>query len=67
VAQLFILAVLVLIVATLGSALALLFRKEGEKSRMAKALTVRVSLSIGLFLILMGSFYFGLIPQHGLR
>lgn len=66
-AQLFILAVLVLIVATLGSALALLFRKEGEKSRMAKALTVRVSLSIGLFLILMGSFYFGLIPQHGLR
>ena len=66
-AQLFIFAVLVLIVATLGSALALLFRKEGEKSRMAKALTIRVSLSIGLFLILMGSFYFGLIPQHGLR
>jgi hypothetical protein len=66
-AKIIILAVLVLIVASLLSALALLFRKEGEKSRMAKALTVRVSLSIGLFLALLASFYFGLIPSHGLR
>lgn len=65
--KIIILAVLVLIVASLLSALALLFRKEGEKSRMAKALTVRVSLSIGLFLALLASFYFGLIPSHGLR
>jgi hypothetical protein len=66
-AKIFILAVLLLIVASLGSALALLFRKEGEKSRMAQALTLRVSLSIGLFLVLLASFYFGLIPSHGLR
>lgn len=66
-AKIIIVAVLLLIVATLGSALALLFRKEGEKSRMAQALTLRVSLSIGLFLVLLASFYFGLIPSHGLR
>jgi len=34
---------------------------------MAQALTLRVSLSIGLFLVLLASFYFGLIPSHGLR
>jgi hypothetical protein len=66
-AKIIILAVLLLIVASLGSALALLFRKEGEKSRVAHALTLRVSLSIGLFLALLASFYFGLIPSHGLR
>ena len=66
-AKIIVLAVLVLIVASLGSALALLFRKSGQKNRMAMAFTVRVSLSIGLFLLLLGSFYFGLIPQHGLR
>lgn len=66
-AKIIILAVLFLIVASLGSALALLFRKEGEKNRMAQALTLRVSLSIGLFLALLASFYFGLIPSHGLR
>lgn len=65
--QIFIVAVLVLIVASLGSALALLFRKDGEKSRMAQALTVRVALSIGLFLTLLAGYYFGLIPMHGLR
>ncbi len=66
-AKIFIVLVLVLIVASLGSALALLFRKNGEKSRVAKALTVRVSLSIGLFMLLLGGLYFGFIPAHGLR
>ena len=66
-AKIIVLAVLFLIVASLGSALALLFRKNGQKNRMAMAFTIRVSLSIGLFLALLGSFYFGLIPQHGLR
>lgn len=65
--RILIVAVLVLIIASLGSALALLFRKDGEKSRMAKALTVRVTLSIGLFITLLTGFYFGWIPMHGLR
>lgn len=65
--KIFIVAVLVLIIASLGSALALLFRKEGEKSRVAHAFTVRVTLSIGLFVTLLVGFYFGFIPMHGLR
>ncbi len=65
--RIFIVAVLVLIVASLGSALALLFRKDGEKNRMVQALTLRVGLSISLFLTLLIGFYFGLIPMHGIR
>ena len=65
--KILIVAVLVLIIASLGSALALLFRKEGEKSRVAQALTIRVALSIGLFITLLSGFYFGVIPMHGLR
>jgi hypothetical protein len=59
--------VLALIVISLFSALALLFRKEQEKNQMVRALTIRVALSISLFLLLMAGFYFGVIPQKGLR
>jgi hypothetical protein len=65
--KIFILAVLALIVISLFSALALLFRKEQEKNQMVRALTIRVALSISLFLLLLAGFYFGVIPQKGLR
>jgi hypothetical protein len=65
--KILILAVLALIVISLFSALALLFRKEQEKNQMVRALTIRVALSITLFLLLMAGFYFGVIPQKGLR
>lgn len=65
--KIFILAVLALILASLFSALALMFRKEGQKNKMVQALTVRVALSIGLFLMLLAGFYFGIIPQNGLK
>lgn len=65
--KIFILTVLAFILISLFSALALLFRKKGERNRMVHALTVRVALSIGLFLLLMAGFYFGIIPQQGLR
>ena len=65
--KIFILVVLACIVLSLFSALALLFRKSGEKSRMVQALTVRVALSISLFLMLLAGVYFGLIPPQGLR
>ena len=65
--KIFILAVLVLILGSLFSALALLFRKQGQNKRILQALTIRISLSIGLYLLLLAGSYFGLIPQHGLR
>jgi FtsH-binding integral membrane protein len=65
--KIIILAVVALILASLFSALALMFRKEGQKNRMVQALTVRVALSIGLFLMLLAGFYFGIIPQNGFK
>ncbi|HRK39479.1 MAG TPA: twin transmembrane helix small protein [Burkholderiaceae bacterium] len=60
-------ALLVLILVSLFSALALLFRKDGRSSSLVKALTIRVTLSVSLFALLLLGFYFGLIPQHGIR
>ncbi|MEI8325346.1 MAG: twin transmembrane helix small protein [Betaproteobacteria bacterium] len=67
--KILIFAMLALILASLFSALAMLFRKDDpdKRARMVQALTVRVSLSIGLFLMLLAGFYFGIIPQQGLK
>ncbi|MBK7005803.1 MAG: DUF2909 domain-containing protein [Burkholderiales bacterium] len=65
--KIFIIAILVLILASLFGALSMLFRKEGANDRMVRALTVRVALSIGLFAMLLAGFYFGIIPERGLK
>lgn len=51
---------LVAIVASLGSAAVLMFRGRGDSRRMARALALRVGLSVALFLVLMLGYYFGL-------
>jgi len=53
---------LLLIVASLGSALFFVFHDRSDSRRAVKALAVRVGLSLGLFLLLMAGFYFGFIP-----
>lgn len=58
---------IVFIVISLGSALYYLVKDKGQSERTVKALTVRISLSIFLFMLLMASYYFGWIPQTGLR
>jgi len=57
-----VIAALVLIVASLGSALVFVFRDRSGSKRAVKALALRVGLSIALFLFLMAGFYFGFIP-----
>ncbi|MBM3394801.1 MAG: twin transmembrane helix small protein [Betaproteobacteria bacterium] len=57
---------IVLILASLGSALFYLVRDKGNSTRTVKALTVRITLSITLFLLLMISFKMGWIPRQGL-
>lgn len=57
----FVIAMLVLILLSLGSALFYLVKDRGQSTRTVKALTLRVAFSIALFLILMGSYYFGFI------
>ncbi len=62
-----VIAMLVLIFASLFSALLFLFKDKGQgRNRMAKALTWRIGLSLLLFVLLMAGFHFGIIPQHGL-
>jgi formate/nitrite transporter FocA (FNT family) len=51
---------------SLGSALYYLIKDKGQSERTVRALTVRITFSILLFLILMLGFYFGLIPPQGL-
>ena len=50
-----------LILASLGSALFFLIADRGQSKRIAKALALRVGLSVTLFLLLMAAYYFGLI------
>jgi len=52
---------IVLILASLGSALYFLVRDKGRSDRIAKALTWRVIFSITLFALLMLGFHFGII------
>jgi hypothetical protein len=57
---------LVLIVGSLGSALVFLLKDSGQSDRTVKALTVRISLSVTLFVLLMAGYYFGIIPPQGI-
>ena len=61
--KLFIIAALLLIVGSLFSALFYLMKDIGEGNRTVKALTLRISLSLGLFLLLMIGYYSGIIGQ----
>lgn len=53
---------LLLILASLGSALFFLVTDRSQSKRTVTALAVRVGLSVTLFLLLVAGYYFGLIP-----
>lgn len=55
---------LFLVLISLFSALFFMYRDRGNSRRMVTALTLRIVLSVAIFLILIGSYYFGLIPQR---
>ena len=56
-----VLAIIVLILASLGSALYYLVHDKGQSKRTVKALAVRVGLSLTLFVLLMLGYKFGFI------
>ena len=62
--QALILVLLVLIVVSLGHALSSMSSGPSGSERMAKALTVRVTLSVGLFALLLVGYHFGWITPH---
>ncbi|MEO8062451.1 MAG: twin transmembrane helix small protein [Pseudomonadota bacterium] len=62
--KILIIVVLFAIVGSLGSALFHLSKGKGDSKKMAKALTVRVGLSVILFILLMLAYYNGLIEPN---
>ena len=62
--RIIIIAFLLVILGSLASALYFLIKDKGQSNRTVKALTLRVSLSLGLFLLLMAGFYFGILPPR---
>jgi hypothetical protein len=56
----------VAMLACLGIALLALFRRGDHSQTLLRALTVRVSLSVLFFLLLMLGWYLGIIQPHGL-
>jgi len=64
--KLIVIAFLVAIVGSLGSALFYLVRDKAGSDRMVRSLTIRIGLSVALFLLLMAGYYFGFIPRQGL-
>lgn len=67
VVKVLIVACLIAIVISLGSALYHLVRDKGESKKMARALTIRVGLSVLLFVLLLLAWSAGLIEPHGVR
>lgn len=55
---------IIVILGSLGSALYYMVKDRGTTERTAKALTIRIVLSIALFLLLMLGFHTGLITTR---
>jgi hypothetical protein len=66
-AKLLVIAVLLAIIFSLGSALFQLSRGKGDSHKMLRALTWRIALSVALFLVLLISWRMGYIHPHGLQ
>jgi len=56
---------LIVIFVSLTSGLVFLIRDRGQTTRTVKSLTLRIVLSIALFLLLVVGFLTGLIQPHG--
>ncbi|MDO9450395.1 MAG: twin transmembrane helix small protein [Rugosibacter sp.] len=61
--KIIVILILVSIFASLFSALFFLFQDKTGSTRTVKALTLRISLSIALFILLMIAHYFGVIAK----
>lgn len=64
--KIIILLLLALILISLGAGMVSLIKDRGETNRTVKFLTIRIVLSIALFVLLVISFLMGWIQPHGL-
>ena len=65
--KLLLIVVLGAIVATLGVALYQLSSGRGDSGNLLRSLTVRIGLSVALFILLMVAWRLGLISPHGVQ
>ncbi len=61
-----IILLLIVILISLFSGAVFLVKDGSESTRMVKSLTVRIALSIALFVLLIAGYYAGLIQPHGI-
>ena len=64
--KILILILLALVLISLGAGMFSLIKDRGETNRTVKFLTIRIVLSIALFVLLVVSFLMGWIQPHGL-
>jgi putative copper export protein len=64
--KILIVLILLVIIGSLGTALVYLVKDRTRSPRTVKALTVRIGLSIGLFILLLLAYRFGMLQPHGL-
>jgi hypothetical protein len=64
--KLVVILVLGAIVVSLGVALYHLSTGKGDSTKLVRSLTVRIGLSVALFVLLMLAWWLGLIHPHGL-
>ena len=62
--KLLVVFILLAIVGSLFSGLWFLYRDRGTGTRTVRALTIRIGLSISLFVLLLTSYRFGLVPGY---
>jgi hypothetical protein len=65
--KILIVGVLLAIIWSLGTALFHMVNDKSDSKKMVRALTMRVVLSVALFLLLLVGWSMGLISPHGLR
>ncbi len=63
--KLLVVCALIGIIVSLGSALFHLVTDKGDSKKMVRALTVRIGLSVSLFLIIMAAWALGIVAPHG--
>jgi len=66
-AKVVIVVIFVGILTSLGAGLLFMMRDKSQSDRAVRSLTVRIGISVGLFVLLFVLWYLGLISPHGVR
>lgn len=64
--KIIIVLLLLAVLASLASGMFFLINDKGESDRTVKSLTIRITLSIALFLMLIIGYFTGMIQPHGI-